>query len=118
MKVSWNFSEKPEVDRYGVSEQSILLTNHNRFATGYWNDKVGRWELDSLVVTSEEVIAWLDGVTDRWTADVDRENSVPKAISTPDFSGDPEMRWKLSYAKYGVNPDLKKRCREELGMEA
>ncbi len=64
MDAKWKTTQDvPTVNKYGVSNQLILLTNVGNFNTGYFNNNNMKWEVEGLLQHKEFPVAWLDGVT-------------------------------------------------------
>lgn len=66
MKVYWvDTGKDPKANKYGVSEQLVLLTSRGRFVTGYWNSLLLQWEIEDTLMHKEFVVSWLEGLGKR-----------------------------------------------------
>lgn len=64
MNAKWvSVDHEPEVNKYGSSEQLVLLTNTGNFNTGYFDSNKQRWEVEGLLSFQEYPVAWLQGVS-------------------------------------------------------
>jgi len=62
MEVYWEYKNKPKVDEFGISDQLVLLTDGNNLSVGYWSANTKTWEVETLLMREEKVIAYLKGV--------------------------------------------------------
>lgn len=63
MEAKWNFEKPNLVDGTDTSAHLFLLSNLGNFFTGYWNEKYNEYLVDSLLLTHETIVAWLDGIS-------------------------------------------------------